>query len=147
MSLPGKLSNDRSRDPAALRRARGMSLVEVLVSVVIFGIGIVATAQCLLCGFFLSRTATQTGTAMLYAQAAMENIISVGSPGSGSVTTTSITDQNLPAGAKQTITIVTYLSTLNLVEITVDVSWKGPSKKLRHVIVQSVLPNRIQPNT
>jgi len=121
--------------------------VEVLIAVVILGIGIVCSAQCLMAGFFLTRTATQTGTATLYAQAALEDILSLGTPPANGAVTTTITDQNMPTNTKQTVTVADYLTALNLKLITVDVSWGGANKKIRHVILQSVMPNRILPNT
>jgi len=133
------------------RRQRGITLIECLISIVVFGLGIIAVAQCLLAAFRMSHLSAQVGLATLYTQAQMENVISLGVAPTSQDTKT-ITDAEFP---QNTLTIEIYpdpsfvppgnVAGANLVEITMDAHWIGPGNKRRDVILQSVMPNRIMP--
>ena len=121
-----------------------MSLLEILAAILIVGLGMLAAAKCQLVAFQVATESERIGTASLYAQGAMESIVSLGTTPANGATTTSISDPNLPIATQQTITVATYKSNLNLVLITIDVFWpENPHQ--RHVILQTVLPNRILP--
>lgn len=112
-----------------MRRQRGLSLIECLVSVVVFAIGIFGAAQCLMAAYGTIRLSEQTMLANMYVQEEIEEIIAFGyAPLDSAPTTKAYADPHFPSGklvinfspAPQAVT--GYPS---LVEWTLDASWLG----------------------
>lgn len=127
------------------RQRRGITLVECLVSIVIFGIGILGAAQCLLAAYSMTRLSQQDGLATLYAQEQLENVISLGVSSTGT-STLNITDPAFPQKKLSVVTTTTAFGTgTNLNQVTVTASWRSTRAKMRNVILETVMPNRILP--
>ncbi len=130
-----------------MRRQRGITLLECLVSILVFGLGIFSAAQCLLAAYSTLRYSEQVELATLYAQQQIEQAVGFGTAPVAGTTSTVEYDPTFP---NETLTInataQVYSAGLNsLVQWTIDANWVGTGvhAKKNHMILQTVIPYRI----
>ncbi len=140
-----------------MRRKRGITIVECLVSVVIFGIGILAASQCLIAAYDMLRLSEQFDLATGYAQQEIEQAVGFGTAPNLSLdnttkqimTSTGVPDTHFPAGdGYLTFHVYNYAQTMagsNLVQFSVDAHWLGLRHQTYHVLLQTIIPYRISP--
>ena len=100
---------------------RGMTLIEVLVSITILSLGLVSGMNCLVTALASNQRAAHLALATALAQNAVENQRSSGNLTSS---TTNIGDATLPNG-QITVTVSDYNTALNLKRLLVAVKWRG----------------------
>ncbi len=144
-----------------MRRQRGITLIECLISVVVFGIGVVAAAQCLIAAYDTLRFSEQVDLATVYAQQQIEQAVGFGTAPNLSMNGQSVyvNDVHFPGnngsntsnnGLTLTYYIYDYDNTLsnsNLIQYAIDAHWIGMRGQTYHVVEQTIIPYRISPTS
>lgn len=155
----GAINHTGEEQVNAMRRQRGITLLECLVSVVVFGVGILAAAQCLLAAYDTLRFSEQVDLATMYAQQQIEQAVGFGTAPNMSLDQTSVSvpdvhfpgsngTSNLNNGLIFTYHLYNYdnvLANSNLIQYAIDAHWVGMHGQTYHVILQTIIPYRISP--
>jgi Tfp pilus assembly protein PilV len=118
------------------RRLPGVSLIEVLISVVILGFGLLASVQAMNAALLTTQHSNRVALATTLAEAAVEEMRGTGDYASG----TEDLDVPLLVNGQRVITVENYdNNSLYLRKVTVLVSWTGRHGQTEHVQVQTVI--------
>lgn len=135
------------------RHQRGITLIECLISVVVFGVGMLAAAQCLLAGYNMVRLSTKIYLATLYAQYPIEQ--TVGNGGANGITApqilTPVPDNHFPQNscAVQISQVVQdssdYMVWYNITTSLSEASWANPKPQTYTIQVSTGQPLWVEP--
>ena len=123
-----------------MKRSHGVTLVEVLVSIVILGIGLVGVVNCLNAALISNRRASRISLATAIAQNAIENMRSSGDLLSSQV---ALGDTQFPAGML-TVTVTDFDVQLRLKRVRVNVSWNGLRGGVEKVSLDTIISQRMK---
>ncbi len=119
-------------------RRRGITLIEILVSVVILGIGLVAVAACLSTALLTNLRANRIALATEIAQSEIERQRSDGDLVAYS---TALNHQLLPNG-RLTVLVADYNAQMKLTQLTARVTWQGHRARREDVTLVTVVSKR-----
>jgi len=120
------------------KRRGGFTLVELLVSVFILAIGLVAGALCMSLALTCNLRANRVALATEIAQSTIESQRSLGDLTSG---TTNLNDVRLPGGRIATL-VSDYNTALNLKQLRVTVSWTAARCRQESVVLETIVSKR-----
>ena len=123
-----------------MRSNSGLSLVEVLISLVILAIGLVGVVNCISSAVITNHKTNRIAIATSITQAAIEQVRSSGTFVSSS---TNLDDPLLPSGVLD-VTVSPYDAALGLTRVEAEVRWRGQNGKTESVLMQSVVSKRMK---
>ncbi|MHB9026027.1 MAG: type IV pilus modification PilV family protein [Armatimonadota bacterium] len=124
------------------RRLFGISLIEILISVLILAIGLIAVVNCVYIALATSLKAYRLDQATAIAESKIELLRSTGAACvDTTTTTTNLNDANIPNG-QISYTITTYNALLNIHKVVVVVTWTGAGQKEDSVRIETLVGDR-----
>jgi len=119
-------------------RREGFTLIEMLVSILILSIGVIAGALCLSLALTCNLRANRIALATELAQNTIESQRSLGDL---TTSTTNLGDARLPGGQIATL-VSEYDVQLKLKRLRVTVSWTGTKGRQESVVLETIVSKR-----
>lgn len=123
------------------RWLRGVSLIEILISVVVLSLGLIAVVNCIHLALVTSLKAYRIDQATAIAESKIEFLRSTGEANVNKTVTEPLTDTNIPHG-QVTYEITDYNTSLHLKKLRVTVTWSGSRTHQESVEIITLVGDR-----